>query len=77
MFFCGYGMQLFDFVARFQLMLDRHLVLWYMYSAMDTGPIRRYQPAWFSQIAQYRSRAIGDRPWTLLYSSLIIIVGRL
>ncbi len=70
-------MQLFDFVARFQLMLDRHFVLWYMYSAMDTGPIRCYQLPWFSQIAQYRSRAIGDSPWALLYSKPISIVGRL
>ena len=70
-------MQLFDFVARFQLMLERHIVLWYMYSAMDTGPIRRYQLTRFSQIVQYRSKAMGDCPWTFLYSRPISIIGRL
>jgi hypothetical protein len=69
-------MQLYDFVARFQLMLERHIVLWYIYSAMDTGPIRRYQLTRFSQIVQYRSKAIGG-PWTSLYSRPISIIGRL
>jgi hypothetical protein len=75
--FCGYGMQLFDFVARFQLVLERHIVLWYIYSAMDTGPIRRYQLTRFSQIVQYRSKAIGGCPWTSLYSMPISVIGRL
>ena len=70
-------MQLFDIVARFQHMLERHIVLWYMYSAMDTGPIRRYQLTWFSQIVQYRLNTIGDSSWTSLYSRPISVVGRL
>jgi hypothetical protein len=77
LFFCGYGMQLFDFVARFQLMLERHIVLWYMYSAMDTGPIRRYQLTRFSQIVQYCSKAIGGCPWTSQYFRPISVIGRL
>ena len=76
LFFCGYGMQLLDFVARFQLMLERQIVLWYIYSAMDTGPIRRYQLTRFSQIVQYRSKAIGDSPWNSLYSRPISVIGR-
>lgn len=70
-------MQVFDFVARFLLMLERHIVLWYMYSAMDTGPVRRYQLTRFPQVVQYRFNAIGDSPWTSLYSRPISVIGRL
>ena len=57
-------------------MLARHSVLWYIYSSMDAGPISHYQDALFYQISHYRSKAIGDDPWTLQYSRPIGLVGR-
>lgn len=68
-------MQLLDIVVCFQHILARHLVVWYIYSPMVTGPLGLYQGILFHQILHCRFKAIGGNPWPLRYSRPTGIVG--